>query len=72
MLQENLILVFGPSHCHNNYLPTEFYVFVDAGGNAHGDYGIIPRTNEHERQAQAHSQERQSPAGDRTAHIGSS
>lgn len=37
-------------------LPTKLNVFVDAGGDAHGDYGIIPGTDKHERQAQAHTQ----------------
>lgn len=48
-----------------NYLPTELNVFVDAGGNAHGNYGVIPRANKHEREAQTHTQEGQSPEGDR-------
>lgn len=54
--------------CHDDYLPTELNVFVEAGGDAHGDDGVIPGTDKHERQAQAHTQERQSPAGDRTSH----
>lgn len=53
---------------HDEYLPTKLNVFVDTGGDAHGDYGVIPGTDEHERQAQAHTQERQSPAGDRKSH----
>lgn len=64
MLKYNLILC-----CHDDYLPTELNVFVDAGGDAHGDYCVIPGTDEHKRQAQTHTQERQSPVGDRTSHI---
>lgn len=56
--------------CRNEYLPTELYVFVDAGGDAHGNDGVIPGTDEHERQTQAHAQERQSPVGDRTSQVG--
>lgn len=47
-----------------DFLPAELNVFVDAGGDAHGDYGVIPRADEHERQAQAHTEERQSPVGE--------
>lgn len=52
----------------DDYLPTELNVFVDTGGDAHGDDGVIPGTDKHEGQAQTHAQERQSPAGDGMAH----
>lgn len=57
--------------CHDVYSPTELNVFVDAGGDAHGNYGVIPGTDEHERQAQTHTQKRQSPVGgiDGTSHV---
>lgn len=53
----------------DGYAPTELNIFVDAGCDAHGDDGVVPRADEHERQAQAHTQERQSPVGDRKSHV---
>lgn len=53
----------------DDYLPTELNVFVDTGGDAHGDDGVIPGTDKHEGQAQTHAQERQSPAGDGTTRV---
>lgn len=52
----------------DDHLPTELNVFVDTGGDAHGEDGVIPGTDKHEGQAKTHAQERQSPAGDGMAH----
>lgn len=41
--------------------PSVFNVFVDAACDGHGHDGVVPGGDEHERQAQAHSQERKSP-----------
>ena len=44
------------------HLPTELNIFVDASSNHHGNYGIVPRAEEHKRQTQTHTEEWQSPA----------
>lgn len=62
---DNCIFVFSiTAMLTDDYLPTELNVFVDTGGDAHGNDGVIPGTDKHEGQAQTHAQERQSPAGD--------
>lgn len=45
-------------------LPTELNVFVDTGGDAHGDYSVVPGADKHEGQTQTHAQERQGPERD--------
>ena len=45
-----------------NHSPTELNVFVDAGSDQHGDNGIVPGADEHQRQTQGHTQEGQCPA----------
>lgn len=44
------------------YSPPEFDILVDTAGDCHGNDGIVPRADEHERETQAHAQEWQSPA----------
>lgn len=43
--------------------PSELNVFVDAGSDHHGNNGVVPGTDKHERQTQAHAQEGESPVG---------
>lgn len=56
------------THVRSVHSPTELNVLVEAGGDAHGYYGVAPGADEHERQAQGHPQKRQSPVGDRRSH----
>lgn len=42
-------------------LPLEFDVLVDTGCNRHGDQSIVPTRDEHNTDAQQHSQEREAP-----------
>lgn len=39
------------------YSPPEFDILVDTAGDCHGNDGIVPRADEHERETQAHAQE---------------
>ncbi len=41
--------------------PCKLDVLVDRAGNCHGDDGVVPGAEEHERETQAHPQEGQSP-----------
>ena len=43
-------------------LPAVFDVFVDEAGDQHGDQGVVPGADEHQRQAETHAQEGQGPA----------
>lgn len=45
-----------------SHSPPELDILVDTPSNCHGNNGIIPRTDEHERETQTHAQEWQSPA----------
>lgn len=42
-------------------LPSKLDILVDRAGDCHGDNGVVPGAEEHERETQAHPQERQSP-----------
>lgn len=43
-------------------LPAVLDVFVNEAGDQHGDQRVVPGADEHQRQAQAHAQEREGPA----------
>lgn len=42
--------------------PSVLNVLVNAPGDDHGHDGVVPRRDEHERETQAHPEERQRPA----------
>lgn len=42
-------------------LPSKLDILVDRAGDHHSDNGVVPGAEEHERETQAHPQERQSP-----------
>lgn len=64
--QNKLIIAEAFQQRISGCLPTELDVFVDTGGDAHGDYGVVPGADKHEGQTQTHAQERQGPSGDTT------
>lgn len=43
------------------HLPSKLNILVDRAGDRHGDNGVVPGAEKHERETQAHPQERQSP-----------